>query len=71
MHLDTTALICVLSIYHLIKYINMIVCNKRLTRFEEYVKMLKISPMEVEDKSVEVKLITGILILKFLINSQL
>ena len=53
------------------KYINMIVCNKRLTRFEEYVKMLKISPMEVEDKSVEVKLITGILILKFLINSQL
>ena len=47
------------------------VCHKRLTRFEEYVKMLKISPMEVEDKSVEVKLITGILILKFLINSQL
>ena len=43
----------------------MIVCNKRLTRFEEYVKMLKISPIEVQNLAAVLKLITCILILKF------
>ena len=47
------------------KYINMIVCNKRLTRFEEFVQMLKISPIEVQNLAVVPKLITCILILKF------
>ena len=42
----------------------MIVCNKRLTRFEEYVKMLKISPIEVQNLAAVLKLITCILILK-------
>ena len=32
------------------------VCHKRLTRFEEYVKMLKISPMEVQDLAAVLKL---------------
>ena len=41
------------------------VCHKRLTRFEEFVQMLKISPIEVQNLAAVLKLITCILILKF------